>query len=200
MLEEEHGLAPIPVYHPLNDGWDYFDTLAQRYDRICMGNVVQASPSARKRLITTAWERHRKYPHLWIHLLGYTPHQTLNALPMDSCDSSTWLSGVRWPDADREAAACQTFTRVSPAYTYAQVRDGATPEEQSKWSARARMLMAYRAWLRAENWRSFRERAGELWGEAYPPVTAGTPTAPGRLTAEHAEHAAGGAALGASDE
>jgi len=29
------GFNPIPVYHPLVDGWDYFDYLAERYDRIC---------------------------------------------------------------------------------------------------------------------------------------------------------------------
>ena len=28
---ERLGLRPIPVYHPLNDGWEYFDYLAERY-------------------------------------------------------------------------------------------------------------------------------------------------------------------------
>ena len=32
------GFEPIPVYHPLNDGWEYFDTLASNYDRMCIGN------------------------------------------------------------------------------------------------------------------------------------------------------------------
>src|SRR5579884_1416889 len=31
---EALGLRPIPVYHPFSDGWDYFDYLAERYDRI----------------------------------------------------------------------------------------------------------------------------------------------------------------------
>ena len=43
---EKMGLRPIPVYHPLNDGWDYFDYLAENYDRICMGNVVNAEASS----------------------------------------------------------------------------------------------------------------------------------------------------------
>jgi hypothetical protein len=90
------GLNPIPVYHPLNDGWDYFDYLAERYDRICFGNVVQADSQTRKRLVATAWERRRKYPDLWIHLLGLTPYEICNALPVNSCDSSTWISTVRW--------------------------------------------------------------------------------------------------------
>lgn len=93
---EALGLRPIPVYHPLNDGWDYFDHLAQNYDRICFGNVVNADMSVRKRLVATAWERRRKYPHLWIHLLGMTPSEITMAFPSNSCDSSTWISGVRW--------------------------------------------------------------------------------------------------------
>lgn len=95
-LLESMGINPIPVYHPFNDGWDYFDYLAANYDRICFGNVVQADGPTRKRLVATAWERKRKYPELWIHLLGYTPNQTLNAYPIDSADSSAWLSAVRW--------------------------------------------------------------------------------------------------------
>ena len=93
---EGMGLSPIPVYHPFNDGWDYFDYLAENYDRICMGNVVNADASTRKRLVATAWERRRKYPHLWIHLLGLTPSELTVAFPMNSCDSSTWVANVRW--------------------------------------------------------------------------------------------------------
>lgn len=90
------GFRPIPVYHPLNDGWDYFDELASSHDRICFGNVVQADIPTRKRLVHTAWDRRRKYPNLWIHLLGLTPYEVCNAFPVNSCDSSTWCSSVRW--------------------------------------------------------------------------------------------------------
>lgn len=90
------GLRPIPVYHPFNDGWDYFDELASKYDRICFGNVVQADPATRKRLIATAWDRSRKYPGLWIHALGLTPSDLTAAYPIGSCDSSKWISSIRW--------------------------------------------------------------------------------------------------------
>lgn len=93
---EKMGFRPIPVYHPLNDGWDYFDYLAENYDRICMGNVVNAEAQTRKRLVATAWERRRKYPDLWIHLLGLTPSELTVAFPCNSCDSSTWVANVRW--------------------------------------------------------------------------------------------------------
>jgi len=92
----DEGLRPIPVYHPLNDGWDYFDELASSHDRMCFGNVVQADRMTRRRLMATAWHRRKAYPHLWIHLLGLTPNELCNALPVQSVDSSTWVGGVRW--------------------------------------------------------------------------------------------------------
>lgn len=100
------GLDPIPVYHPLVDGWDYFDELAEGYDRVCFGNVVQADSPTRTKLLATASERHRAYPDLWVHLLGYTPDQRLLAFPAaaESCDSSSWLTGMRWSASWREKA------------------------------------------------------------------------------------------------
>lgn len=96
-IESEFGITPIPVYHPLLDGWDYYDTLAQNYDRICFGNLVQAASPTRTRLIHTAYERARQYPYLWTHLLGVYPSPMTNALPMrGSMDSSSWLTPVRW--------------------------------------------------------------------------------------------------------
>lgn len=93
---EDEGIVPIPVYHPINDGWDYFDELCQTYDRICVGNVVQAMPSVRRRLLSTIWERRRAYPHVWIHLLGVTPGELVGTLPFDSCDSSTFVGSLRY--------------------------------------------------------------------------------------------------------
>jgi hypothetical protein len=90
------GLNPIPVYHPFNDGWDYFDELAKGYDRMCFGNVVNADSETRKRLVATACHRQRDYPDLWIHMLGLTPSELTVSFPMQSCDSSTWEWPFRW--------------------------------------------------------------------------------------------------------
>lgn len=100
-IEDEFGIVPMPVYHPLLDGWDYYDDLARNYDRICFGNLVKASPSVRLRLVHTASERGRGYPYLWTHLLGVYPNQNLLAMPLrGSCDSSSWLASERWhPDS-----------------------------------------------------------------------------------------------------
>jgi hypothetical protein len=115
------GLSPIPVYHPLVDGWDYYDELAEGYDRICFGNVVQANAVVRKQLLATSWERLRRHPDVWVHLLGYTPDQNLLAFPgaAQSCDSSSWLTGIRWSAAWREKAMGKTVAGgMNPEMVY----------------------------------------------------------------------------------
>lgn len=96
-IEDEFGVVPIPVYHPLLDGWDYYDDLAREYDRMCFGNLVKASPPVRLRLQWTATQRAKEYPYLWTHLLGVTPNQNLIAMGYKgSCDSSSWITSLRW--------------------------------------------------------------------------------------------------------
>lgn len=115
---ESLGCRPIPVYHPLNDGWDYFDELASKYNRICVGNIVQASRYVRLRIMATIWERKKKYPGLWIHLLGMTPNEWVSAYPMESLDSSTWLAPVRWPSAWKARAQLRAVSGFNEKYTY----------------------------------------------------------------------------------
>lgn len=118
---EELGLRPIPVYHILNDdvaGNPYWHELASQYDRICVGNVVQASRYIRTRIIATIHALKQQYPHLWIHLLGVTPHQTCNAYPVESMDSSSWLSAQRWCLAWREFAGLRAISGFPREYWY----------------------------------------------------------------------------------
>tara|TARA_B100000459_G_scaffold52626_2_gene28153 strand:- start:8429 stop:9328 length:900 start_codon:yes stop_codon:yes gene_type:complete len=146
---EEKGFNPIPVYHPFNDGWDYFDYLGQNYDRICFGNIVQADRKTRLRLAATAWERRRKYPNLWIHLLGMTPNEWLNAFPINSCDSSTWLRMVRWSTSWKAPTALKPFTEMGTNWTYDYDADPSSSTGHQK----ARQLGAYDAHFLVENWR-----------------------------------------------
>jgi hypothetical protein len=95
MLEAQ-GLAPIPVWHPFSDGWDYFDELATNYDRICVGQLVDTRANERKMILHMLWERHRDYPDLFVHLLGVSPSGSMIAYPFDSLDSSSWLKNLRW--------------------------------------------------------------------------------------------------------
>ena len=155
---EALGLNPIPVYHPLIDGWDYFDELASQYDRICVGNLVQASVPVRRRIIRTIWERRQAYPDLWIHLLGFSPNQLMISYPMDSCDSSSLSALTRWP----VTAGIKINTPIcmapgpplSEAYVY---RLGATRNNPDGYG-KAHRLGAYHAKMSVCNWKSI---AGE---------------------------------------
>lgn len=115
---EAEGLAPIPVYHPLNDGWDYFDELATSYDRICFGNIVQATKPVRLRLLHTLWERRRQYPHLWIHALGLTANEWCLPLPPDSCDSSAWVVPLRYNHVPTETSLMRAAGDLVPGFQY----------------------------------------------------------------------------------
>lgn len=114
-IEDEFGITPIPVYHPLLDGWTYYDDLAREYDRICFGNIVKASPPLRLRLAHTAYERGRQYPYLWTHLLGMTPNQNVLSMRMrGSLDSSSWLAPARWPHSWRTPAMLKALAPMPP--------------------------------------------------------------------------------------
>jgi len=165
---EGMGLRPIPVYHPFNDGWDYFDYLAERYDRICFGNVVMADRATRRRLVATAWERKRKYPNLWIHLLGLTPNEWLNAMPINSGDSSSWLSCVRWASAHREKCDGKAFSGLPRNFAYQYGSDGAGPRGNNKAVA----MSAYSCYLHQRNWRNHISDLKRLGCEVYPAPTA----------------------------
>lgn len=118
-IEQELGIVPIPVYHPFLDGWDYFDELAQSYDRICFGNIVQARRDVRLRLIHTAYDRARQYPYLWIHILGLSANElVLSIPPQGSCDSSTWVSLVRYPDNQGSTAMMKKLGLMPRGFAY----------------------------------------------------------------------------------
>lgn len=121
---ERAGLRPIPVYHPLSDGWEYFDELAKKYDRICIGNLAATTATVRTRLLAALWERkRRKYRHLWIHALGLTPNESVSAYPVNSCDSSSWNYAIRFgaPSAPGPFAQLKTFGKFGHAHSYDQL-------------------------------------------------------------------------------
>ena len=118
------GLNPIPVYHPLNDGWDYFDELCTTHDRVAFGNVVQAARPTRMRLLATGTERHREYPGTFIHWLGLTPCDLTLAYPFDSCDSSSWLGAARW--ASNSATSMSHARFATPHEASYRLGDGAS--------------------------------------------------------------------------
>jgi hypothetical protein len=117
---EAMGLRPMPVYHPLNDGWDYFDELCQEYDRICFGNIVQANWRTRKHLLATLWERRRRYPDVWVHVLGLTPNEVTTVYPASSCDSSSWVFAIRYGAQNSPGAHAMgdAFGKFTTTFSY----------------------------------------------------------------------------------
>lgn len=156
---EAEGLRPIPVYHPLGDGWDYFDEVASQYDRLCFGNLADGDRTRRKRIAHTAWERHRAYPDLWVHLLGFTPNDWLTGLPCDSADSSTWLGGVRW-GGEGGTGHLRRVGALPHNYRYA---DAASQAEKAVLLAAVNSHLQHRTWRRIR-----RDLDDALGGVAYP--------------------------------
>ncbi|MCC9309117.1 hypothetical protein LN042_18860 [Kitasatospora sp. RB6PN24] len=154
---QDLGLAPIPVYHPLVDGWDYFDELASQYDRICVGNIVQAPGPVRLRILHTLWERRQNYPHLWIHALGLTASEVCLAAPPDSCDSSSWLAPLRWNHQRIETAMLRRIGSLPDGFRYA---DG----DQGSYAAAAR-LCADAAGALGRCWQHSATRLHDLLGQ-----------------------------------
>lgn len=113
-------LRPIPVYHPLVDGWDYFDELCSEYDRICFGNVVQANAQTRRHLLATLWERRRNYPDVWVHVLGLTVNEVVTVYPVSSSDSSGWVFAVRYgaQNAPGAHAMGDSFGKFTTSFSY----------------------------------------------------------------------------------
>lgn len=165
------GMNPIPVYHPMNDGWDYFDEIATNYDRMCWGNVVQADQQTRKRFLLTAWDRHRQYPDLWIHFLGFTPNQWFNALFADSCDSSSWLAPVRYAKAFKANAMLKTLSGYDTEFRYVRAAD---EPDVSRADARALEMSVVSTMFTQRAWRHWLGRVhDELGLDEYPGLMAG---------------------------
>lgn len=186
---EAEGLRPIPVYHPLNDGWDYFDELAQKYDRICFGNIVQASLPVRIKLLHTMWERRRRYPHLWIHVLGLTINEQFVAISSDSCDSSSWMSGLRWERVDDGHVHLKTFGgsdvgNMPREFRYA--RGEKAEEGQINGAIKAGMFYASVGEERTTIWRDILRERTELGFDTWPTVIDSEPELkPGNSQQEH---------------
>lgn len=118
-IERESGIVPIPVWHPLLDGVDYYHRLTEGYDRMCVGNLVKANPSLRIRMLSAVSELSRENPDIWHHLLGVTPSELTYALPVKgSSDSSTWLNGARWPQAWGSKSMGKKIGNFGPDYSY----------------------------------------------------------------------------------
>lgn len=163
------GINPIPVWHPLNDGAEYFDELAENYDRICLGNIVQANNHTRLRLLHTLWEKHRKYPDLWVHVLGMNPSEVFNAIGIDSADASTWLAPVRWGAFPHQVMLDPILETMDFEWRSMQAKDDrlvANHNDDGKILRASALAMAYAQ----ETWRDIYRRREAVAGDVVYPA------------------------------
>lgn len=160
---EALGLRPIPVYHPLNDGWDYFDELCEQYDRICFGNIVQANPKVRKHLMATLWERRRKYPDVWVHVLGLTPNELTTVYPPSSSDSSSWVFAVMFGAQNSPGAHAMgdSFGKFTTTFSY----DPSTHRDSITGSRQGVYFLASEAYFMQALIRSHQRDLKRVFGE-----------------------------------
>ena len=93
---ENSGYKPIPVWHALNDDFDYLEFLCQNYKCIAIGNLSQSSNDLRMKIIYAVSLVKRQYPDVWFHALGISPTKILFAYPFDSSDSSSYLAHIKY--------------------------------------------------------------------------------------------------------
>lgn len=158
------GLAPMPVYHPLSDGLDYFTELAEGQDRMCAANLVQTPWRARRPLLATLTALRQAHPTTWVHLLGLTPDQFLYALDAgDSADSSTWSRALRYTEGYREIAAGQGFGLLPVDFKHRLGnRKGQPGYDPLHGRDKAVSMSAIGAAGRHRNWRNYTHRLQEL--------------------------------------
>lgn len=114
---EDEGFRPIPVIHPLNDGWDYFEEMADEYDRLCIGNIVSASGPVREDILRNVFERRQGKKVKWIHALGITPNPMWLAYPTESADSSSFYSPMAYGREMNEYSAFKSTWMPREVYT-----------------------------------------------------------------------------------
>lgn len=166
------GVMPMPVFHPLNDsGWDYFDELASTHDRVAVGNIARTRRGLRTRLLHTLDDRRRKHGEdLWVHVLGFKPNEWVNAFPMDSADSSSWLNAIRYGLVFDTALsfAFDTLPRsyvarrgeIDPADDGAEYRSG---------YQRGATMKAVQVSFQQRSWQHYMRRQREVLGPTYSP-------------------------------
>lgn len=176
---EDEGLRPIPIYHPINDGWDYLDELLEVYDRICLGNVVQANRQARSELLLMAHERIRRAKkRVWVHVLGHTPNPAFVALPFNSSDSTEHIYALQYGSHQNNGRAMlANFSSIhDPAFSGDRSAKETVEEQRERGDMKAAMFSAWIAHTDLVCWEQQRSDLAGLFAETgpvYPSVQEG---------------------------
>lgn len=95
ILEDTYGLSPIPVFHP-NEDWKWLRMYLKSNDYIALGGISQErSPEMLMPWAIRAFQLGSEFGTRF-HGFAVTAWTLLKALPWYSCDSSTWINGVKW--------------------------------------------------------------------------------------------------------
>lgn len=141
------GLNPIPVYHPLIDPQSYLIYLLQNYDRICIGNMSYTNSNQRSIILNQVIKIKNQYnPTTWLHVLGMTPNVLLYSFQVQSCDSSSWLSSVKFGQFNVTAGA-EFLQDLGQDFIY----NKRIPSQYKK----AKQIAVSDAYYQQQNWRTY---------------------------------------------
>jgi hypothetical protein len=151
---EEQGLEPIPVWHPLYDGIDYGRYLMERYDRICLGNIVKSDAKTRMDVLEAMTMAKQEFPDVWVHALGLGPVDFCTSYNINSMDATSWLSPVMYA---RSFVYAQHHAFTREGRYYETEKDGVT------------MLVAMtkcqvQAQSQQENWLNYQRSKEQYYG------------------------------------
>jgi hypothetical protein len=94
-LEQEHGLAPLPVFH-VGEPWAVLESLIDRYPYIALGGMVPHLRYTQRLMPWLVGCFKRAAGRAVFHGLGATNWTILKAFPWYSVDSSSWGQGFRY--------------------------------------------------------------------------------------------------------
>ncbi len=94
IMEEEHGLHPVPVFH-CGEPWDFLVRYCERYPYVALGGMVGQPVAAVLPWLVQAVRIGNEHGTRF-HGFGQTRHEVLSAVPLYSVDSSSWGSGHRY--------------------------------------------------------------------------------------------------------
>jgi hypothetical protein len=98
-------------------------------------------------------------------MLGLTANEWCLPLPCDSCDSSSWLNGLRFPTTKVERAALRTLGDLGPRFLY----DQDCPQDPLRGFAAAAVVYADSVEQTNATWRVALDALAALGAPASPP-------------------------------
>lgn len=178
IMEEEHGLAPIPVVHG-GTSHQVVDALCERYPYVALGGMVTKNPVSLRRWLIPCFRAGERYGTVF-HGFGQTRLDAITELPWHSVDSSSWGGGHRfgvltWWDARAHRIAKYQLRTPAPSALADELRRAGVPVDALNSSDKFHHMYAVRAaawaWWQQEAY--LRRRHGPVASPRLPDQTPG---------------------------